>query len=129
MIKVPKPRQKQPLTDERKHSLLCDAQFIGSIVQLVQNRWMNNMFDVNLNNQTMKNFANQIFRGSQGLKKELLSKFNLKNPEELEYDMATALDRVVSFFCLLDADLANKIMDGLEQGQQELIKKQKDDKD
>ncbi|SUJ18918.1 Uncharacterised protein [Sphingobacterium spiritivorum] len=119
---IPKPKVKQQLTDERKHALLCDVQFMGIIIQLIENRWRNNLFDVNLNNQTLKNFSGQVFRGVQGMKREMSAKFNLKDPDELEYDMCTSMDRVVSFFSLLPAELVDKIMDGLEKGKIDLDK-------
>ncbi|MFC3353739.1 hypothetical protein [Sphingobacterium zeae] len=122
MIKIPKPAAKQQLSQERKHALLCDVQFMGSIAQILENRWRNNLFDTNLESAALRNFSVQIYRSVQGMKIEMAKKFNVINQDELEYDMIPVLDRVVSFFCLLDAELANKIMDGLEQGQVELIK-------
>lgn len=123
---IPKPKVRQPLTDQRKHALLCDVQFMGVIIQLIENRWRNNLFDVNLNNQTLKNFSALIFRGVQGMKREMSIKFKLKNPDELEYDMSASMDRVVSFFSLLPAELVDKIMDGLEQGKIDLDKQHND---
>lgn len=122
MITVPKPSAKQSLSPERKHALLCDVQFMGSIAQMLENRWRNTMFDTNLESFALRNYSVQIYRAIQGMKKEMGKKFNVVNQDELEYDMIPVLDRVVSFFCLLDAVLANKIMDGLEQSQVELIK-------
>ncbi|PVH26263.1 hypothetical protein [Sphingobacterium corticibacter] len=121
---VPKPKARQPLTDERKYALLCDVQFMGIVIQMIENRWRNNLFDVNLGNQTLKNFSSQVYRGIQGMKREMTAKFNLKHPDELEYEMSAAMDRAVSFLSLLPAELVDKIVDGLEQGQNEMIKQQ-----
>lgn len=115
MTTIPKPVRKQELTPERVKSLLEDVQFMGTIIQLLENRWRNNLFDVNLRSQTMKNFNRQIFNGIQGLKRELHAKFRLKQPDELEFEMATEMDRVISFFCLLPAESIDIIMTSLEQ--------------
>lgn len=48
------------------------------------------------------------------MKNSLMHKYNLKDADELEYDMASAMDRVVSFFCLLPHQLVDNIMDRLE---------------
>ncbi|WP_282638066.1 hypothetical protein [Sphingobacterium thalpophilum] len=122
MRKSPKPAFMQPLTSARKHALLCDVQFMGSIAQLLENRWRNNLFDTNLESFALRNYSVQIYRAVQGMKMEMAKKFNVTDQDELEYDMIPVLDRVVSFFCLLNAELATKIMDGLEQGQAAIIK-------
>ena len=54
-----------------------------------------------------------VFKGAQGMESEISTKFNLKEPDELEYDMASAMDMVVSFFCLLPHQLVDNIMDKL----------------
>ncbi|MBE8712559.1 hypothetical protein [Sphingobacterium hungaricum] len=113
-IIIPKPTIRAELTEKREYAILKDVQFIGTIAQLVENRWRNNLFDSNIKDQTLKNFSAQIYKGAQGVKNSLKGKFNLKEPDELEFELATSMDRVVSFFCLLPSELVNSIMDKLE---------------
>lgn len=113
-IIIPKPAIRVKLTPQREFNILKDVQFIGTIAQLVENRWRNNLFDSEVKDQTLKNFSAQIYKGAQGMKNSLKQKYNLKDADELEYDMASAMDRVVSFFCLLPHQLVENIMDKLE---------------
>lgn len=121
---IPKPVRKQELTEARMLELLRDVQFMGVIVQLLENRWRNNLFDVNLRSQVMKNFNRKIYEGTQGLKRELHAKFRLKEPDELEFEMAAEMDRVVSFFSLLPAKTIDQIMTELEKQMKEGNEKQ-----
>ena|SRR5699024_8655131 len=114
-IKIPKPVKKQELTEEKKKAILRDVQFIGVLSQLIENRWRNNLFDANLNNSILRNFNRQIIFGALGLKKNLWSKYKLKDVEELEFEMSPAMDRVVSFFSMLPTDSVDLIMDKLEE--------------
>ncbi|MCY4781423.1 hypothetical protein ORI89_17320 [Sphingobacterium sp. UT-1RO-CII-1] len=111
---IPKPRAKVKLTKAREYAILKDVQFIGTVIQVVQNKWRENLFDTELRGQTLKNFSNQIYKGAHGMERELRTKFNLNDPEELEYELATSMDRVISFFCLMPSGLINSIMDRLE---------------
>lgn len=111
---IPKPIRKQELTEERVVKILKDVQFIGTVAQLVENKWRNNLFDTDLRSQTLKNFNRMIYNGAQGVKRELSSKYRLHEPDELEYEIAPEMERVLDFFCTLPAEATSEIMDKLE---------------
>ena len=115
---------KQPLTPQRITALLTDVQFIATVAQLVENRYQNNLVDTNLRGGNMPNFARQIRQGAEGIKRELSVRFKLKDREELTYDMAAEMDRVVSFFCMLRGDAIAQIMDVLEAEHKELMERE-----
>lgn len=121
MITLPKPTRKQELTDDKVTRILTDVQFIATVAQLAENRWRNNLFDANLRSNTMRNFNRQIYVAARSIKQELAMRFNAKDPDELEYEMAAEMDRVVSFFCMLPAGLISSIMDRLEEEKRLLI--------
>ena len=115
--------RKQPLTPDRITALLADVQFIATVAQLVENRFQNNLVDVNLRGTPMANFARKIRESAEGIKRELSTRFRLKDRDELTYDMAAEMDRVVSFFCMLRGDAIATIMDVLEAEHKELMEK------
>lgn len=115
---------KQQLTPERVTAILEDVQFIATVAQLAENRFQNNLIDTNLRGGNMPNFARQIRQGAEGIKRELSIRYRLKDREELAYDMAAEMDRVVSFFCLLKGEAISHIMDVLEAEHKQLMEEE-----
>lgn len=111
---IPKPRSRVSLTTEKELAILKDVQFISTVMQLVLNRWHANLFDAHLSGQALKGFSRQIYNAAEGMRREIGMKFNSKDKDEFEFELATSMDRVVSFFCLLPAPLIDSIMDSLE---------------
>jgi len=119
---LPKPARKQELTERKVRSILTDVQLIATVAQVAENRWRNNLFDANLKDNTLRNFNRQIYTGARGIMQNLSLRFRLKDPDELEYEFAAEIDRVLSFFSLLPAETISGIMDRLE-GEMDMIKK------
>lgn len=111
----PKPVVKQKLTEERKFNLLKDVQFRGLLVQMLENRWRNNLFDTHLRQPELNRYSSDIIKGVKNLRASLLRSFNLIDEDELAYDMATAMDRLVTYFSLKDGPFINGLIDKLEE--------------
>lgn len=109
-----KPKARISLSNERLRAILKDAQFMAIVAQLIENRYQYNMFDANLRNPVYRNSARQIMQATSRIKRELGLKFKLVKQEELEFEVSDELDRVISFFMMLPADIIDEIMTDLE---------------
>lgn len=119
---VPRAVVKTPLTEERKLQLLRDVQLIATFSQVVRSRWYNHLFDTFLNNGTLEKCSEQIYRNAKMIEDKLKENFKVDDNEEFEDDQTPAMDRVLSFFAMLNSDFVNKIMDGLEANQADIYK-------
>lgn len=107
--------KRKPLTEAQTHRILKTAQFLGVTLEAIGIEMQMDLTDTRFKNPVANNHLRLAKNGIAGVKQHLESIVKAKDKDELEYDFAIEVHRLITHFCGYSTDKLKDFNDKIEE--------------
>lgn len=111
--------KKQTMTPERLYPILKSTHMIGVLAEIIKVEHQSALVDTRFKNPNLNNHAKRILDSANQIQLDLRAKFDCMKREELTYEHALQLHRLLDHFIDIGIERTTDFMDGLDKMKQE----------
>jgi hypothetical protein len=103
--------KKQPMSDEKVYPILKSTHMIGVLAEIIKVEHHVRLIDVRFKNPNLNNHSKKIVESANQIQVDLRAKFDCMKRDELTYDHALQLHRLLDHFIEIGIERTTEFMD------------------
>lgn len=107
------------MTPERLYPILKSTHMIGVLAEIIKVEHRDRIFDTKFKQPLLNNHAKRILESANQIQLDLRAKFDCMKREELTYEHALQLHRLLDHFIDIGIERTTEFMDGLDKMKEE----------
>lgn len=112
-------KHKATFTEEKKYRLLKSVHMIGVLAEIIKVEYTCDLVDTRFKQPSTNNHAKRILESTNQIQKDLAFQFKCMSRDELTYEHALQLHRLLDHFIDLGIERTTEFMDLVEKGKAE----------